>query len=195
MSKESQIIGDKKKLIITYMPIESLKFDELNPNKMTEAEQDSLVASIDYLDFDVPVNVQRHELDEATRKIKTRNKNMIADGEHRVIAMKRLGETQIPCILKDMTEKERIFLRQFHNNIRGTHDPILESDEFKRIVKMGAEAEFIKIRGISDLEFQKIIQAEQTAIPIDNTDVSIPSTVAHQCVVAGCDHGKEESEN
>jgi len=195
VSKQEEI-GGKKKLLITYMPIESLKFDELNPNKMTEAEQDALVASIDYLDFDVPVNVQRHELEETTRKIKTRNKNMIADGEHRVIAMKRLGETQVPCILKDMTEKDRIFLRQFHNNIRGTHDPILESEEFKQIVKMGAEAEFIKIRGISDLEFQKIIQAEQTAIPIDNTDVNIPSTVAHQCVVAGCNHGKEtEVEN
>lgn len=186
--------ADKKKLLITYMPIESLKFDELNPNKMTEAEQDALVASIDYLDFDVPVNVQRHELDD-TRKIKTRNKNMIADGEHRVIAMKRLGETEVPTILKDMTEKERIFLRQFHNNIRGTHDPVLESEEFKRIVKMGAQEEFIKIRGISDLEFQKIIQAEQSAIPIDNTDVNIPSTVAHQCVVAGCNHGKEDTEN
>ena len=183
---------DKKKLIITYLPIESLKFDELNPNKMTEAEQDSLVASIDYLDFDVPVNVQRHELNETTRKIEIRNKNMIADGEHRVIAMKRLGETQVPCLLKDMTEKDRIYLRQFHNNIRGTHDPVLESEEFKRIVKMGAQEEFIKIRGISDLEFQKIIQAEQSAIPIDNTDVPIPDTVNHQCVVAGCNHGKED---
>ena len=192
---DSAIRSHKK---IVMIEISKLQFDDNNPNKMNEAQLDALKKNLldERIGMDEPIIVQQNELNEKSGKIAVPNTWKIANGEHRAIAMKSLGETKIPAIVYDMTEKTRIKIRQTHNKLHGEHDPLLDAEEFLRIQEMGAQEEFQDALAMSDLEFQKIAGGKDNDIPVDNTHVDIPNFVEHKCVVPECSHGsnKEEEE-
>ncbi len=171
-----------------------IQFDTNNPNKMTEATQEALnkgTKSEQGLDA-YPV-IMRHEVDQ-TGKIVQKWAMKVADGEHRVSAMIANGVEEIPVILRDMTEYLRKQIRQTHNGVHGTHDPLLQAQEFQWFEEQGQRKNIEALLGISDMEFDKVLAAQAESDPVDNINVNIPDYVEHKCTFPGCDHGREESD-
>lgn len=110
--------------------VDDIKVDGKNPNSMTKYQFEALKRKIQSEGFTSPIIVN---LD-----------LMIADGEHRWRAAKDLGFTQVPVKRLDITEGERLMLRQTYNKLHGTHDKKLDEEDYKIIYKAGLWEDFQK---------------------------------------------------
>ena len=111
--------------------IDDLKTDGHNPNKVSKEQEQALLESIKKFGFLVPVIVDKD--------------NVIADGEHRVESLRKLGMNSIPCIrLESLTEAERKLLRQVLNKVKGSHDWDLDIEELKRIMQEMSKEDVLK---------------------------------------------------
>ena len=146
-----QIVQQK----LTRVLASSLVFDPDNPNVMTASEEEALVISMHRFGYDEFIQVQRHEIDEKG-KIITKFKNMVANGEHRAKKLIADGHKYILCVYRDMTEAERLLMRQTHNKLGGTHDAVKDKKELERLREMGMIGDLSDLIAIStnDLEFQ-----------------------------------------
>lgn len=175
------------KIKITLLDIDDLVFDKFNPNKMTESQFEGLKEGIKHQKFNEPIIVMRHELD-TEGKVKKENRNLIANGEHRALAMKELGYKTISAVYYDMTEGMRLLIRQTHNKGGGTHDATMDSKEFQLMQKLGVDLLLKTQLSMSDIEFDKIIEWGKN-VPEDNESVSTDFDVKHSCNYPGCKHG------
>lgn len=90
-------------LKIVYLPVETLKPYEKNARKHTDTDVASIVASIERFGFDDPIGVWGKD-------------NLIVEGHGRLLAAKKLGMKEVPCIRLDhMTDKERRAYALAHN--------------------------------------------------------------------------------
>ena len=96
--------------------INKIKVDVDNPNKMTEAQFESLKKTIEKYGYLVPIIVDKDF--------------KIADGEHRYLAYKDMGMKEIPAYVLDIADPDRRILRQVMNKLRGEHDYELDLKEF-----------------------------------------------------------------
>ena len=103
--------------------ISELKFDQDNPNRMSQAQLDRLKASIKKWGDIVPV-VTNSEL-------------LVADGQQRVTAMRELGMTECSVIRLPVKDVDRRLLRQVLNKLKGKHNKELDSAEYLRILEQG----------------------------------------------------------
>jgi ParB-like chromosome segregation protein Spo0J len=100
--------------------IDSLKFDETNPNELTKEQMEGLRQSMKRFGYLTPIIVDQND--------------MIADGEHRALIYKEFGFTEIPCFkvkLKD--DIERRMLRQVMNKLHGEHNEQKDANELLQI--------------------------------------------------------------
>ena len=63
------------------------------------------------------------------------SKGMIIAGERRYRASKNIGLTEIPCVVRDCTESERIELQLIENLCRSNVNPIEEARGFQDLMK------------------------------------------------------------
>lgn len=91
-------------------PIEKLRLNNWNPNKMNKTKFNSLVRSIKERKFIVPIVANKDGL--------------ISDGEHRFLASKKCGLKTARVILVDMTEDELKLSTLGLNGIRGENSPL-----------------------------------------------------------------------
>jgi len=91
-------------------PLEKLKLNNWNPNKMDKAKFESLVRSIKERKFIVPIVANKD--------------GIISDGEHRYLASKECALTAVPVILVDMTEDELKLSTLGLNGIKGENSPL-----------------------------------------------------------------------
>jgi ParB/RepB/Spo0J family partition protein len=93
-------------------PIEKLKLNNWNPNKMDKAKFESLVRSIKERKFIVPIVANKD--------------GIIADGEHRYLASvsTECNLSVVPVILVDMSEDELKLSTLGLNGIRGENSPL-----------------------------------------------------------------------
>lgn len=90
-------------LKIEYLPIELLKPYGNNARKHTDADIDSICASIKEFGFDDPVGIWGDE-------------NLIVEGHGRLLAAKKLGMEKIPVIRLDhLTDEQRRAYALAHN--------------------------------------------------------------------------------
>lgn len=90
-------------LKIEYLPVEALKPYERNARRHARADIDAIAASIQELGFDDPVGIWGEE-------------NLIVEGHGRLLAAKKLGMTEIPCIRLDhLTDEQRRAYALAHN--------------------------------------------------------------------------------
>jgi hypothetical protein len=64
---------------------------------------------------------------------------LIADGEHRWKAAKEIGLSEVPIKRYDLTDAERRVIRQELNKINGTHDDLLDAQEYNTLVNEGLD--------------------------------------------------------
>lgn len=124
------------------VPIDEIKADNKNPNKMSEEKFEALKRNIKKYGFLIPV-ITNKEL-------------LIADGQHRWTAAKELGMKDVPVISLDVSEVDRKMLRQVLNKLRGMHDDLLDADEFKFIYENDCFDEFKELLALNEQEADEI---------------------------------------
>jgi len=160
---------------IKKIPIDEIKFDNTNPNRLTPEQMSSLNLAMQKFGNVAPVIL---------------NSDMqVVDGEHRVRTYQELGLKKIPAIVIDVPEIDKKMLRQVMNKFRGEHDPEMDKAEFKIINESGKLEEFSLMMAKPIDSFEKIIDTVDE-LPTDNTPIELESEIAHRCIVEGCDHGQ-----
>ena len=91
-------------------PIEKLRLNNWNPNKMNQTKFQSLIKSIQQRKFIVPIVANKEGL--------------ISDGEHRYLAGKECKLKEVPVILVDMSEDELKLSTLGLNGIKGENSPL-----------------------------------------------------------------------
>jgi len=132
-----------KELEIKKVDLSDIKFDETNPNELTQDQMESLKMTMEKFGYLVPVILNKD--------------HTIIDGEHRVRIYQELGKRKIPAYVIDVDTIDLKILRQLMNKLRGEHDKQKDADEFKSIFDAGRLDEFSKLLAKDKEEFQSIL--------------------------------------
>lgn len=105
---------------VTDIEVAAIKSDGQNPNQMSEEQFGGLVRHIQDNGILNPIIVTESMI--------------LADGEHRVKAAKKLGMQTVPGRIIPDDDRLRRILRQTMNKIRGKHDQALDAAEFEALI-------------------------------------------------------------
>lgn len=131
--------------------------DPDNPNKMSEQELDGLEAVMAKYGFAVELWVNK----------KSNGRYKIIDGEQRFKILIRNKIKKVQCRIFQVTEAEAAMLQQVANKLKGTHSPIKDALQYKKIFGAGKLEEFSKYIAKNMESFQKILQ-DKFDIKFDN---------------------------
>ncbi len=131
--------------VVEMVPIDDLKVDGKNPNRMTPAQERALDESIKKYGFIVPIITNKDLL--------------IADGEQKWLRAKALGMKEVPVIRLPLEEVDRRILRQVLNKLRGEHDVKLDLEEYDRILKETTLEDFSNISGLDKQYLQDLLDS------------------------------------
>lgn len=126
------------------VPISVIKFDETNPNKMSEEQMQALKLTMTKYGYLAPVIL---------------NKDFtIIDGEHRVKCYQDLGQDEISAYVIDVDNVDHKILRQLMNKLRGEHDFKKDKLEFQIMSDSGKLQEFSELLGVKYESLENIIK-------------------------------------
>jgi ParB/RepB/Spo0J family partition protein len=131
-------------LAIDYVPVDSIKANAYNPNRMSEKDFELLLRSMREDGFTQPVIAQRE-----TR--------IIVDGEHRWRAAAHLGMATLPVVFVSMTEEQARIATLRHNRARGSEDLQLSAEVLRDLEKLGALDWAADSLMLSDAEIEKLL--------------------------------------
>ena len=129
---------------VTFVPVESMRVDGQNPNRMTEKQTDALCESINKYGFIVPIITNKDLL--------------VADGEQRLQAAQKLSMKSVPIIRLNISDVDRRILRQVLNKLRGEHELLADAREFDLIVKAGQEDDLKNLLLLKDAEIERYLR-------------------------------------
>lgn len=117
-----------KHYVVKNVPVKSLKFDDKNPNKMSDKELESLWSAMKRFGYLAPIIINE--------------KNQVVDGEHRAMVYRDMGIKEIPAYIVPALndDTQRRLARQVMNKLRGEHDPKLDLEELEEIYKTNQQA-------------------------------------------------------
>lgn len=134
-----------KEYPLQQVDVDSLQFDETNPNQLSNEQITGLRKSMQRFGYLVPIIIDE-------------NTNKIADGEHRALIYKQMGYKQIPAYklnLKD--DVERRILRQVMNKLRGEHDLTKDTQEIITILESGQLTDLAQLLAQQEKSLQYMI--------------------------------------
>jgi ABC-type transport system involved in cytochrome c biogenesis ATPase subunit len=135
------------------VPVEALKIDNENPNRMSTRRLEALKKSIQRYGFVVPIITNKDLL--------------VADGEHRLKAAKALGMKQVSVVRLPVDEVDRRLIRQVMNKLRGEHDLFMDAEEYYRIV-CGDKRDVLKaLLNETDLRIDNLLKLREPAVYSD----------------------------
>lgn len=125
---------------IVEIPLEKLRKNSWNPQKMSPMKFNMLCEEIEKEGFDEPILVVPSKTEEGCY--------VIIAGEHRYEAMKVLGEKTIPAIVKDWTDEEEQKIKTVRRNLlRGELDEV----KFSRLVNDLVDSFNVPINDLPEL--------------------------------------------
>jgi len=137
-----------------FVPIEALKVDNENPNRLSPRRFEALKKSIQRFGFVVPIIANRDLL--------------VADGEHRLRAAKALGVKQVSVVRLPVDEVDRRLIRQVMNKLRGEHDLFMDAEEYYRIVS-GDKRDLLKaLVGETDVRIDNLLKLREPVVYSDD---------------------------
>lgn len=142
--------------------IEQVKTDPKNPNRMSKTQEAALVEAIKRFGFINPIITNQDFL--------------IADGEHRLQAAKSLEMKEVPIIRIPLKEVDRRTLRQVLNKLKGTHDWILDVEEFSFIQQNGGYDDLKSLIALSEAEENRFLKATGQEAKEDDFDTDAELT-------------------
>jgi len=132
-----------EELSVISVKLSEIKFDETNPNELSQDQMESLKLTMEKFGYLAPVIL---------------NKDLqVIDGEHRVRIYQEIGKETIPAYILDIDTVDKKILRQLMNKLRGEHDKHRDGLEFKSIFDAGKLEEFAKLLATDVEEFEKVI--------------------------------------
>jgi ParB/RepB/Spo0J family partition protein len=131
-------------LQIEYLPIDAIKPNAYNPNRMSEKDFELLLRSMREDGFTQPV-------------IALRDTREIVDGEHRWRAAAHLGMTELPVVLVNMTPEQARIATLRHNRARGAEDIQLSAEVLRDLQKLGALDWAADSLMLADEEVEKLL--------------------------------------
>lgn len=127
------------------IPTSKLVFDQDNPNKMSQGQQEALDHGMERYGFLVPIVVDQNF--------------KIADGEWRARRYIARGLKAIPGYQVSLdSDIERRLLRQLLNNLRGRQDPLKYANELKAIFEGGKLEELAQLMAESKEVFERELE-------------------------------------
>lgn len=135
------------------VPVEMLRVDGENPNRLGPRRFEALKKSIQRYGFVVPIIANRDLL--------------VADGEHRLRAAKMLGLKRVSVVRLPVNEVDRRMIRQVMNKLRGEHDLFLDAEEYYRIVCEDQRDLLKSLLNESDLRIDNLLKLREPAVYSD----------------------------
>jgi hypothetical protein len=147
-AESSLLVPDAYKDILEDLRL--LQRDGQNPNKMTDTQKESTWQSLTKYGWIYPII--------------TNKDGLLTDGEQRVDVCLEHREFFGPVLRLPVEDVDRRILRQVLNKLKGTHDKLLDAEEFKRIQEADGKDDLKALLGISDgtLErYDKLLDAAE----------------------------------
>jgi ParB/RepB/Spo0J family partition protein len=144
-----------EELKVEYVPIDSIKPNEYNPNRQSEHDFELLCSSMKEDGFTQPIL--------CLQKTKT-----IVDGEHRWRAAHALGYKEIPVVFVNMTAEQMRISTLRHNRARGSEDLELSVQVLRDLQELGAIEWAQDSLMLSDEEINRLLE-----------DISVPEQLAN----------------
>lgn len=145
-----------ERLEVEYVELDSIRPNTYNPNRQDEETLDLLCKSITEDGFTQPVVVRR-----STREI--------VDGGR---AARRLGMTQLPIVLVDMTDEQMKVATLRHNRARGSEDIELGNEVLRDLQRLGAIEWAQDSLQLSDSELNELLDAVPAPEALADEDFS-----------------------
>lgn len=160
-------------------PIDSVKPNTWNPNRMTEFQVESTREGMKANGWIASYALLVWRTDEKGRK-----RNVIIDGEHRWRIATELGFTEGPMAFIDgISEKRAMEMTIEFDNKRGKFDTVALRDLLKHI---GVEDEGLAFRlGFDDSTFEALMKNEHVLPPSDFSEVTIDAKTDYTCPKCG----------
>ena len=153
------------KELIKIVPTKSIRlskivFDERNPNTMSVKQMEGLNRVIEKFGFaqEPWVNEQKD------------GTYMVIDGEHRIRMLQARGILTTHCKIFKVKYTDLQILRQVANKLRGAHDRVKDTADFKDIMEAGELEELSKIMDEPIEEYTRLIEHEFGDICRDNSE-------------------------
>jgi len=131
---------------VEQVPVNALKSDGQNPNRMTATQTQSLLVGIQRYGFLLPIVTNKDLL--------------IADGEQRWDIAKRLGMTSVPVVRLPVEDVDRRLLRQILNKLKGEHVLNLDVQEYQKIMDAGHRDDLKLLLGIDERNLRALMQRD-----------------------------------
>lgn len=161
---------------IQMVPIEKIKRDPTNPNRMTKEQMGALDESTTRFGDLVPIVLDQNYV--------------IADGEHRLDVFERRGLKEIPAYVISLSDVERRILRQVMNKLRGTHDPDKDVQELRVLYDSGKIDELASLLAKEKDDFLEILSKSYDDIPFEK-EASLDTPEIFQIIVE-CKNPEEQ---
>lgn len=125
-----RITKSDARLVIEYVPVESIKPNQYNPNSHSVESFDLLIKSISYFGFTQPIVVNRATME-------------VVDGEHRLRVACVLGYAEVPVCFVDFDDVKLRYATLIHNRARGKENKQLLRALFDELDK--SESDYKKV--------------------------------------------------
>lgn len=154
-----------------------LQRDGQNPNKMTDKQKASTWKSLSDFGWIYP--------------IVTNKDGMLTDGEQRVDVCLEHSEFYGPVLRLPIKDVNRRILRQVLNKLKGTHDKLLDAQEFQRIREADGEEDLKALLGVTNRtleQYDKLLDDAKSSA--EGGDILLDHTF--QVVVACADEAEQK---
>lgn len=158
--KNNTVLGE---LAVEYLPTDSVKPNQYNPNRQSPHDFELLCKSIAEDGFTQPIVVQK-------------NTREIVDGEHRWRACKALGYTEVPCVLTEMSPEQMRIATLRHNRARGSEDANMAADVMRELRDMGALEHAQDSLQLDDVEVQRLLE-EMPEAEAPQIEANVPDSM------------------
>lgn len=148
---------DGVSLDVVMLPVADLKHADYNPRFITDVDFENLKRSIEKFGFVQPIVVNMHPGRE----------NIIVGGHMRVEAAKRLGMTEVPCIIRHYDEIKEKEANLALNKISGEWDEIKLGEVLLELEEHGGE---IELTGFSPDEVDKYTNKDPELVVEDDKE-------------------------
>jgi hypothetical protein len=152
-----------------------LQRDGQNPNKMTDKQKESTWKSLSDFGWIYP--------------IVTNKEGLLTDGEQRVDVCLEHSEFFGPVLRLPIKDINRRILRQVLNKLKGTHDKLLDAQEFQRIREADGEDDLKALLGITNRALEQYDRLLDEAKNSINGEVVLDHTFQ---VVISCEDEAEQ---
>lgn len=141
----------------------NIKFDEKNPNILSNEKNNALHHTVEKYGF--AVDPWLNDLGDGTY--------LVIDGEHRIKLLLEKGVKSVQCKIFKVKYVDVQMLRQIANKLRGEHDKTKDADEFKSIFDNKKLDDFAKMLGEPIESFQDVLR-KKFDMSFGNEEKEIP---------------------